>query len=150
MNCVSCGICVYHLGLFVVFPGVFLSSRGTGACPVTTDLIMRVSVRTTTLIVVVFFLLLYPILPLLPRSLPVGAQIRGHIAGPLSPSPLRYGSSFLSREEFGISSLVDSRRIILYFRPGRAHLQLGSVIPHDESHSQYVAKSIRIWFVGIC
>ena len=31
-----------------IFPGVFLSSRVTGACPVTTDLIMRVNVRTTT------------------------------------------------------------------------------------------------------
>ena len=30
------------------FPGVFLSSRVSGACPVTTDLIMRVNVRTTT------------------------------------------------------------------------------------------------------
>ena len=48
MNCVSCDICVYHLGLFVFFPGVFLSSRVTGACPVTTDLTMRVNVRTTT------------------------------------------------------------------------------------------------------
>ena len=48
MNCVSCGICVYHLGLCVFFPGVMLSSRVTGACPVTTDLIMRVNVRTTT------------------------------------------------------------------------------------------------------
>ena len=48
MNCVSCDICVYHLGLFVFFPRVFLSSRVTGACPVTTDLIMRVNVRTTT------------------------------------------------------------------------------------------------------
>ena len=48
MNCVSCDICVYHLGLCVVFPGVFLSSRVTGACSVTTDLIMRVNVRTTT------------------------------------------------------------------------------------------------------
>ena len=47
MNCVSCGICVYHLW-FVFFHGVFLSSRVTGACPVTTDLIMRVYVRTTT------------------------------------------------------------------------------------------------------
>ena len=27
-------------GLFVFLPGVFLSSRVTGACPVTTDLIM--------------------------------------------------------------------------------------------------------------
>ena len=48
MNCVSCDICVYHLGLFAFFPGVFLSSRVTRACPVTTDLIMRVNVRTTT------------------------------------------------------------------------------------------------------
>ena len=48
MNCVSCDICVYHLGLSVFFPGVFLSSRVTGACPVTTDLIMRVNVKTTT------------------------------------------------------------------------------------------------------
>ena len=50
MNCVSCDICVYHFGLCVFFPGVFLSSRVTGACPVTTDLIMRVNVRTTTTI----------------------------------------------------------------------------------------------------
>ena len=42
------GTDVYHLGLFVFFPRVFLSSRVTGACPVTTDLIMRVNVRTTT------------------------------------------------------------------------------------------------------
>ena len=48
MNCVSCDICVYHLGLLVFFPRVLLSSRVTGACPVTTDLIMRVNVRTTT------------------------------------------------------------------------------------------------------
>ena len=48
MNCVNCDICVYHLGLCVFFPGVSLSSRVTGACPVTTDLIMRVNVRTTT------------------------------------------------------------------------------------------------------
>ena len=38
---------MYHLGLFVFFPRVLLSSRVTGACPVTTDLIMRVNVRTT-------------------------------------------------------------------------------------------------------
>ena len=41
---------MYFLGLFVFFPRVFLSSRVTGACPVTTDLIMRVNVRTTTTI----------------------------------------------------------------------------------------------------
>ena len=54
MNCVSCDMCVYHLGLCVYFPGVFLSSRVTGACPVTTDLIMRVNVRTTTTTSTVF------------------------------------------------------------------------------------------------
>ena len=32
----------------VFFPGVFLSSGVTGAIPVTTDLVMRVNVRTTT------------------------------------------------------------------------------------------------------
>ena len=47
MDCVSCDICVYH-PWFVFFPRVFLSSRVTGACPVTTDSIMRVNVRTTT------------------------------------------------------------------------------------------------------
>ena len=30
------------------FPGAFLSSRVTGTCPMTTDLTMRVNVRTTT------------------------------------------------------------------------------------------------------
>ena len=35
-------------GLLVFFPGVFFYSRVTGACPMTTDLIMRVNVRTTT------------------------------------------------------------------------------------------------------
>ena len=39
--CTTFGLCVF-------VPGVFLSSRVTGACPVTTDLIMRVNVRTTT------------------------------------------------------------------------------------------------------
>ena len=39
MNCVSCYIYVYHLWFVgVFFPGVFLSSRVTGACPETTDL----------------------------------------------------------------------------------------------------------------
>ena len=49
MNCVSCDIYVYHLLVCLCFfPGVFLSSGVTGACPLTTDLIMRVNVRTTT------------------------------------------------------------------------------------------------------
>ena len=46
MNCVSCDLCVYHLGLFVFFPRVFLCSRVTGTSPITTDLIVRVSVRS--------------------------------------------------------------------------------------------------------
>ena len=49
MNCVSCDVCVRHLWFVFVFSEVFLSSRVTGACPVTTDLIMRVNVRTTTM-----------------------------------------------------------------------------------------------------
>ena len=31
-----------------ISPGVFLTSRVTGACPVTTDLIIRVNVKTAT------------------------------------------------------------------------------------------------------
>ena len=34
--------------LFVLFPGALLHSRVTGACPVTTGLMVRVNVRTTT------------------------------------------------------------------------------------------------------
>ena len=57
MNCVSCDICVCHFCFdCVFFPGVFLYSRVTGACPVTTDLTMRVNVRiTTTLVPKCFF-----------------------------------------------------------------------------------------------
>ena len=48
INCVSCDIYVYHLLVCLCFiPGVFLSSRMTGACPATTDLIMQVNARTT-------------------------------------------------------------------------------------------------------
>ena len=46
MNGIRCDIYVYHLGLCMFFPGVFLSSKMTE--PVTTDLIMRVRVRSTT------------------------------------------------------------------------------------------------------
>ena len=35
-------------GLLVFFPEVLFHSRVTGACPVTTDLIVRVNVSTTT------------------------------------------------------------------------------------------------------
>ena len=52
MNCVSCdipGMRVPHLISFVFVPwGIPQRSSVTGACPVTTDLIMRVNVRTTT------------------------------------------------------------------------------------------------------
>ena len=33
---------------YCFLPRVFLGARVTGACPVTTDLIMRVNARTTT------------------------------------------------------------------------------------------------------
>ena len=47
MNCVRCDIYmrVPPLVCLCFFPGVFLSSRMNGACPVTTDLIMRANVR---------------------------------------------------------------------------------------------------------
>ena len=56
MNRASYDICVYYCWFcFVSFPsGVFLSSRLTGACPVATDLIMRVNVRTATTTLVEF------------------------------------------------------------------------------------------------
>ena len=38
----------YHLWLGCVFPLGYSSAPVTGDCPVTTDLIMRVNVRTTT------------------------------------------------------------------------------------------------------
>ena len=42
-------MCVHHLWFVCVFSlGVFLISKMTGACTVTTDLIVRVNVRTTT------------------------------------------------------------------------------------------------------
>ena len=113
------------------FPGVFLSFRVTGACPVTADLIMRVNVRTTTTtttlclapaslfrvrvlhihahtgglaFLLLFFPLIIPfsILALLSRSLLVVTQIRGHLASPPPPSPLRCAPSCLSWEYFSI------------------------------------------------
>ena len=48
MNRVCYDICMYHLWFVCASPGVFLIYRVTGACPVTTDLIMRVNIRTTT------------------------------------------------------------------------------------------------------
>ena len=50
MNCVDCDICV----VVCVFPRVlFLSSRVTGACPVTADFITLADVRTTTTTIVI-------------------------------------------------------------------------------------------------
>ena len=50
MNCVSCAIyACTTLGLFVFFPwGIPQLQSDCGACPVATDLIMRVNVRITT------------------------------------------------------------------------------------------------------
>ena len=48
MNCVSCDICVPIWVVLCFSVGYSsASSRVTGACSVTTDLIMRVNVRTT-------------------------------------------------------------------------------------------------------
>ena len=46
-----------------------------------------------------YFSISFIILALLSRSLPVVAQIRGHITGPPPPSPPRCLPSFLSREQ---------------------------------------------------
>ena len=70
-----------------------------------------------------FFFFLYPTFIIYyPRTtlafaLPGVTQIRGHIAVAGSPSPsphptLRYVPSFLSREQFSIYSVVDSRRTV--------------------------------------
>ena len=50
MNWVGCDICVYdYFWIVCVFPGgIPHSFRATGACPVTTHLINRVNVITTT------------------------------------------------------------------------------------------------------
>ena len=39
-------LCTYRIWFGVFFPGKFFHSRVTGACPVTTDLIKRVNMRT--------------------------------------------------------------------------------------------------------
>ena len=55
------------------------------------------------------------ILALLSRSLPVGTQIRGRIAGPPAPLfPLQHACLHFYREKSSaFSFLVDSRRIVL-------------------------------------
>ena len=55
----------------------------------------------------------YPCTTLVLPSSSSITQIRGHIAGPPTPSPPRYMPSFLSREDSAFSSLVRSRRIVL-------------------------------------
>ena len=49
-----------------------------------------------------FCFILFNMPALFSPSLPVVTQTRGHIAGSLPPSPLRYVFSFLSREEFSV------------------------------------------------
>ena len=59
MHCISYDTPGMHgplLGCMCFFHGAFLHSRVTGACPVTTDLIMRVHVRTTYFSFLSFFL----------------------------------------------------------------------------------------------
>ncbi|CAN0387298.1 unnamed protein product, partial [Laminaria digitata] len=51
--------------------------------------------------------------PFFSRFLLVVTQIRDHKAGSSPPSPLRYAPSFLSEKSSALSSLVDSRRIVL-------------------------------------
>ena len=49
-TCFDYHLHVYHVWFAVFFPGIFFHSRVTEACPVTTDLIMRVNVRSTGII----------------------------------------------------------------------------------------------------
>ena len=56
-------------------------------------------------------------------SLPGVAPIKGHIATPTLPSPLRYVPSFSSREDCRFYSLADSRRMAL---PHRAAINMRS------------------------
>ena len=49
MDCfVSYDTCVHRFGLFTFFSEVLFHSRGTGSCPATTVLVVRVIERTTT------------------------------------------------------------------------------------------------------
>ena len=60
-----------------------------------------------------FFFIPFIILALLSPSFPVVTQIRGHIAGPPPPSPLRYMPSFSIAIiiQHALSTLVHPRRI---------------------------------------
>ena len=77
----------------------------------TADSAVRISQRLTFYLLVViiiylcniyFFFIPFIIPAPLSRSLPVVTQIRGHIAGPPPPSPLRHVLSFLPRRESSI------------------------------------------------
>ena len=83
-----------------------------------------------------FFFIPFITLALLSPSLPVVTQIRGHIAGPPPPSPLRYVCiQCYCEKSSAFSSLVDSRRIVdrpkrderdLVKRPGEKKNILGN------------------------
>ena len=78
----------------------------------TADGAVRISQRLTYFLVVeiilylslqhLFFFIPFIIPATFSRSLPVVTQIRGHIAGPPPPSPLRHVLSFLPRGESSI------------------------------------------------
>lgn len=46
MTCFSYEICVYHFWYVLFFPGILFRSRVTEACPMATDLILRIKART--------------------------------------------------------------------------------------------------------
>ena len=97
-----------------------------------------------------FFLFSVPflILALLSSpSLPVVTQIRGHIAGPPPPSPLRCVPSFLSREEF---SIVFPCRLASNCTYPRCET-LSSCTPMTDIHTRRAAYLIRgpYWYLHI-
>ena len=73
------------------------------------------------------FFIPFVILALLSPSLPVPTQIRGHIAGPPPPSPLRYVPSFLSREECSMF-LPSSTRVELYVQNKKKRKYIPGII----------------------
>ena len=60
------------------------------------------------------------LLALLPSS--SNSAPGSHSGGPFSPSPLRHVPSFFSREQFSVSSPVDSRRIVYHDHRGSQQL----------------------------
>ena len=69
--------------------------------------------RTIILFLASFFFARFIILALLSRSLPEVTQIRSRIAGPPPPSPRHKVPSFCRENISKISSLVDSRRVVI-------------------------------------